>query len=209
YFPGSGADYEAVNANNRGNEFGDDSNPNGVVHDGTGLQWNQAVSNINGPNPYENTKGHIDMANIFNFMMLWVSGNSESEFRAAGSPDVGVGFKFFMKDADGFLRGSSRSLNHNGPLNLMTTLRNEGHPDYKMLIADEIHRHYFNGGAFTPARNIARLQARVDESQLSFYSEAARWDYRTPSSWQSYQNNLINNHFPDLTASKISSFIST
>ena len=45
----------------------------------------------------------------------------------------------------------------------MTRMRNEGDPDYQTLLADQIHKHYFNDGAFTPAKNIARLQQRVDE----------------------------------------------
>ncbi|MFT5106386.1 MAG: hypothetical protein ACI9UA_002009, partial [Pseudoalteromonas tetraodonis] len=203
YFGGVKDDYEAINANNSGNEF-----QTGSVFDGTGQYWTETQNLVNGANPFASAKGHIDMDNVFNFMMLWVSGNSESEFRAAGSVPLGVPFKFFMKDADGFLRSTGRTLSHNGPLNVMSKLATEGDPDYKMLLADEIHRHYFNGGAFTPAKNIARLQARVDETQQSFISEAARWNFRTPSSWQSYQTNLVNNHFPGLTNTMINRFTS-
>lgn len=203
YFGGMKKDYESINANNAGNEF-----LTGTVSDGTGAQWAETQSLVNSATPFSSARSHLDMANVFNFMMLWVSGNSESEFRSAGSVPLGVPFKFFMKDADGFLRSSSRNLTHNGPLNVMSKLAAEADPDYKMLLADEIHRHYFNDGAFTPAKNIARLQTRVDEIEVSFLAESARWGERTPDTWQAYQDNLISNYFPGLTNTMIGRFTS-
>ena len=88
----------------------------------------------------------------------------------------------------------------------MTRMRNEGDPDYKTLLAGRIHKHYFNDGAFTPAKNIARLQQRVDEIRVSFLAESARWGEQTPDSWLAYQNNLINNSFPGITNSMVGKF---
>ena len=73
----------------------------------------------------------LDVPNLIDFMLVWTMGNSESEFRAAGSLENGEGFKFFIKDADGYLRNPNRvttNVTHNGPLNAMTTFRNEGRP---------------------------------------------------------------------------------
>ena len=201
YFGGEKSDYEAINANNAGNQFLE-----GEVFDGSGVYWNETKSLLNGLTPYASAKSHLDMANMIDFTLLWVSGNSESEFRSAGSVPLGVPFKFFMKDADGYLRNPGHSADHNGPLNAMQKLRAENDPEYTVLVADRIHKHYFNDGAFTPAKNIARLQSRIDESQISFYSEAARWNFRTPSSWQSYQDNLVNNDLPNRTATMIGRF---
>ena len=60
----------------------------------------------------------------------------------------------------------------------------------------------------TPSKNIQRLKRRVDEARLGFISEAARWGnlFREPTSWESYQNNLFNNHFPGLTKTMIGRF---
>lgn len=203
YYGGIKEDYEAVNANNSGDEF-----LTGTVYDGTGRYWAETQARLAGAKPFSSARSHIDMANVFDFMILWVSGNSESEFRSAGSVPRGVPFKFFMKDADGFLRPPGRGVTHNGPLNVMTRLRTEGDPDYKTLLADRIHKHFFNGGALTPAKNIARLQSRVSEVQLSFLSESARWGFRTPDTWQAFQTDLINNQFPLLTNTMISRFMS-
>jgi hypothetical protein len=202
YFGGPEEDYEAVNANDN---FRNDEQ----VYDGSGKFWSETKRLIAGPDPFTRATGHIDVANIVDFMLLWVSGNSESEFRAFGSSVRGVPFKFMMKDADGFLRNPGHSASHAGPYSVMSRMRSgQGGKEYSILLADRIHKHFFNNGALTPARNIERLQRRVDEARLGFVSEAARWGnlFRDPASWESYQNNLIKNHFPGLTQTMISRF---
>ncbi|MGJ8650133.1 MAG: lamin tail domain-containing protein [Opitutaceae bacterium] len=207
YFGGSKADYEAVNANNSGQNF---DNNDGSVFDGSGVQWEAAKTVRDeialGNQSFPDIVDLVDIPNLIDFVMLWVSGNSESEFRAAGGVPLGVPFKFFMKDADGFLRNSSRNVLEDGPLDLLTILRTDGDADYLTLAADRIHKHFFNDGALTPAKNIERLQNRVTEIQLSFLAESARWGERTPASWQAYQDDWIDNKFPALTATMIARF---
>ena len=205
YFGGRKADYDAVNANDN---FQNDLE----VYDGDGVFWNEMTSLVGGADPFNNASDHIDAANIIDFMLLWVSGNSESEFRAVGSASQGVPFKFMIKDADGYLRGvGAGKVGHPGPLGVMSRMRSgAGGEEFSTLLADRIHKHFFNNGALTPARNIERLQRRVDEARLGFLSEGARWGdvFREPASWESYQANLINNHFPNLTQTMIDRFTS-
>lgn len=201
YFPGRKEEYEAVNANNTGSNFLD-----GVVNDGSGRYWTTTKTAVRGPNPYQRAGRYLDFANVIDFMLLWVSGNSESEFRSAGSVPNRVPFKFFMKDADGFLRSPGHPANHQGPLDAMARLMADGHPDYKILLADRIHKHFFNDGALTPAKNMQRLRLRTGEIRIAFYAESARWGYRTPSAWQSYQSALLRSHFPSLTQTMITRF---
>jgi len=89
YFGGSKDDYEAVNANNTRSEFFngpfDGSNVDGDVYDGSGVEWEQARSLIAGNDPFANTRNDLDIANVIDFMLLWLYGNSESEFRTAPS----------------------------------------------------------------------------------------------------------------------------
>ncbi len=201
YFGGSKDDYEAINANNSGDQF-----LAGTPYDGDGTYWNETQNLLNGPTPFASAQSHLDMSNMIDFTLLWVSGNSESEFRSAGSVPLGVPFKFFMKDPDGFLRPPGHPADHNGPLSAMTKLRAEGDPEYQVLVADRIHKHFFNDGALSPSKAVARLQRRVDQVQQSFLSESARWGYRTPQSWQAYQDNLLNNQLPNLAPTMISRF---
>ncbi len=140
------------------------------------------------------------MGSYLAFHLTWLSGNSESEFQSAGSRAQGIPFKFYFEDADGYLRPvNSGRRTSRGPGNIFREMNNAEEPDYLMFLADTIHKHYFNDGAFTVDRNLARLQRRIDETKLSMIAESARWNYRTLANWQSFQDNLINNHFPDLT----------
>ena len=201
YLGGPKLDYDAVNLN-------DGFRADEKVYDGSGELWNDAKQLASGSNAWAFNDNHIDFANLIDFMLLWVSGNSESEVRLLGSKAQGQPFRFQMKDADGFLRSPSHSVNSSGPLNLMSSSLINRNPDYAMLIADRIHMHFFNDGVLTPSRNIARLKKRVDEASLGFIAESARWgnQFREYQSWLDYQNNLINNHFPGLTNTMISKF---
>ena len=201
YLGGPKSDYDAVNLN-------DGFRADEKVYDGSGELWNDAKQLASGSNAWAFNDNHIDFANLIDFMLLWVSGNSESEVRLLGSKAQGQPFRFQMKDADGFLRSSSHSVNSSGPLNLMSSSLINRNPDYSMLLADRIHMHFFNDGVLTPSRNIARLKKRVDEARLGFIAESARWgnQFREYQSWLDYQNNLINNHFPGLTNTMISKF---
>ena len=201
YYGGSKDDYEAVNANDN---FRNDEE----VYDGPGRFWNAAKSLVLRPDPFNEASSHIDIANIIDFMLVWVSGDSESEFRSFGSSVEGVPFKFMIKDADGYLRpASSGKVGHPGPLNIMSEMRGGlGGEDFRMLVADRIHKHFFNDGAFTPINNIRRLRVRTAEARLGFISESARWGFRSPNSWESYQANLMNNHFRGLTDTMVSRF---
>ncbi|MEC9328026.1 MAG: lamin tail domain-containing protein [Verrucomicrobiota bacterium] len=201
YFGGPKADYDAVNLNDG---FRNDEK----VYDGTGVLWNETKQVARSSNAWELNENHIDFANLIDFMLLWVSGDSESEVRLLGSKAQGQPFRFQMKDADGFLRNPGKAVNHPGPFNLTSSSLIRKNPDYAMLVADRIHMHFFNDGALTPERNIARLQKRVDEARLGFISESARWGnrFREYQNWLDYQKNLTNNHFPRLTENMIKKF---
>jgi len=189
YFGGDKEEYEAINANDG---FQQDLR----AYDGTGEFWAETEVLAAGPNPFTNARTHVDIIDEIDFMLLYVSGRCESEFRSAGSKTQEVPFKFFIKDGDGYLRSPTHNVNDDGPLDLMEELRNEGDPDYAILLADRIHRHFFNDGALSSSMSIQRLQERVDETELSIISECARWGYRSPSSWVSFQDNLLNNQLP-------------
>ncbi|HKJ89893.1 MAG TPA: CotH kinase family protein, partial [Oceanipulchritudo sp.] len=216
YFEGGEEDYDAINADNIGCcEFA-----NGEAYDGDSEDWNEIIESLNGSTPYRATREMLDVPNLIDFMLLWTSGRAEPEFRAAGSVPNGVGFKFFIKDADGHLRPTGLwEVDHPGPLKAMDRFRREGDPDFKILLADRIQQHFFNGGALTPEGNIARLQRRVDEMAPGYVAEVARWRVhrtannnpgpqlnRTPEAWLAYQEDLIDNQFPVLTDLQLAKF---
>jgi hypothetical protein len=81
------------------------------------------------------------------------------------------------------------------------------HPEYQMAFADRVHRHFFNGGVFTPESNDARLMSRAAEIDLAIIAESARWgDTRNSGlstrngSWLRKVNEFRNDYFPFRTA---------
>ena len=204
YFGGREEDYDAINKNdNFTNDF--------KAYDGDTDYWLKIESLARDGTPWTDLQPHVNLKDFHDFMLLWSTGHSESEFQAVGSESLGVPFHFYMKDADGWLWGwrknlESNRITHQGPGSFLGRLRAEGHIDYRMFFADRIHKHYFNDGALTPARNIERLQARVDETEASFIAESARWGFHTPASWRRYQDALMKDHFPQLTDDMIKIF---
>lgn len=195
YLGGSDDDYLIV----RGNDNVGSGFVNGTPDPENRDSWETVRANRNS---YLAVKDRLDVSHLIDFMLVWFYGNSESEFRAAGPVDPGTGFKFWLADGDGFLRTSALTLDtttNTGPGGLFGALVTEGHPDFKILLADRIHRHFFNNGALTPSRNLARLNARMSEIQDSLIAECARWGYRTPTNWEDAAQTIRTGLFPQRT----------
>lgn len=159
---------------------------------------------------YMSIKDKLDVPHLIDFMLVWFYGDNENEFRCAGPIAPGSGFKFWLADSDGYLYSpnvaSALTVNrtdNGGPGSLFSGLVSEGHPDFKTLLADRIQKHMFNNGALTPARNLARLNARMAEVQNAMVSECARWAYRTPENWVSAADSIRTGLFPQRTANLI------
>ena len=158
---------------------------------------------------YEKISPYLDVVHYIDYMLVYMFGKAESEYRCVGPVGPGSGFKFYLNDADGWLRTSpgdrtvrgAPGRNHgDGPGSIFSMLHKEGHPEYRVLLADRIHNHLFNDGALAPGQNMARLNARVAEIELAFLAEAARWGYRSPSSWAAAKNSIVNGWLPNRTA---------
>lgn len=196
YLGGQTADYVNV----RGNDNSAAGFVPGMPDPPHRAPWDFVLANRRS---YEALKHRVDLEHFIDWMLMWNYGNAEQEFRAAGSIDPGVGFKFWLGDADGYLRTSALTLNQTGdpgPGGIWGGLTGERHPDFLMLLADRIYRHFFNDGALTPARNTARLNERMAEIADSLVAECARWGYRTPENWVAAADNIRTGLFPNRTA---------
>jgi hypothetical protein len=218
YLDGPKAAYEAINGNWNVGGWADSVAP---PYDGDGSAWTR-IKNLgltSNPSNYDNLVPYLDMPNFIDYMIMWMYGNSEDEYRCVGPADVGSGFKWFLNDADGYLRSAGNRTGFasnvpgvfgrsagDGPGSLFSLLFKAGNTDYRTLLADRIHRHYFYGGAMTPGRTTARLQERCDEMDAPFRAEAERWNYRTHSSWTSAKNDALNSILPGRTASALNQF---
>jgi CotH kinase protein/Lamin Tail Domain/Chitobiase/beta-hexosaminidase C-terminal domain/Fn3 associated len=72
---------------------------------------------------------------------------------------------------------------------------------YKLLFADHIHRHFFNGGTLSAETATALFWARVEEIEWAMLGEAARWgDSYNPhgySEWVDHMEDLRDIYFMD------------
>ncbi|MDA7881462.1 chitobiase/beta-hexosaminidase C-terminal domain-containing protein [Akkermansiaceae bacterium] len=218
YLDGPKSGYEAINGNWNVGGWADSVAP---PYDGDGSAWAR-IKNLglsSDPSNYDDLVPYLDMPHFIDYMIMWMYGNSEDEYRCVGPADVGSGFKWFLNDADGYLRSAGnrtvfasntpgvfgRSAG-DGPGSLFSLLFKAGNSDFRTLLADRIHKHYFHDGAMTPTKTVARLQERCDEMDLPFRAEAERWDYRTHASWTSAKNGALNSILPGRTATALSQF---
>lgn len=128
---------------------------------------------------YQGMKTRLDVVNFVDYLITNIVGNTgdwpHNNFVCARERKVGGLHRYYLWDAEGafgdfggnvmtnmFVAGTTGSIvttNPNGVgLNegirvLYTLLRNS--PEFKLLFADRIQKHFFNGGAFTEARMLA------------------------------------------------------
>ena len=220
YLGGTKEDYEAINGNYN---VGGWPTP-GVPYDGTGAGWEQAKLKRT---DYQGIRPLVDVTNYVDYMITWMFGNSEDEYRTAGMPGPGSGFKFLMNDADGWLSVNSSNViaawdgNDNntarassltggvftagrsagdGPGAIFAGLLLAGNADYRILLADRIEQLLGPDGALSAARNLARLDTMCQAVQRPMIPEAARWNYRLPDNWQAAWNVCRTSWVPGRTA---------
>ncbi len=152
YFGHDEDDYEAIDGDNQGADFGD-----GTMFQGSGKYWQQALAIAkNSKTPWHDLQPLIDLPNYLDFLLLWSTGCAEPEFQAVGAPELGIGFRFHLKDADGFLRRPLHRLKSRGPGGLFHALKQENHPKFNALLRDRIKQLYQE-----PGRNDRKLWMRA------------------------------------------------
>lgn len=216
YYGGPEEAHESINGNLNVGGWADP----GVVYDGTGSAWTRIRALARqGAGNYQALRPYLDVSQYIDYMIMFMFGDSEDEYRASGPAEAGHGFKFQLNDADGYLRTSagnrtSRSTpgrqSGDGPGSLFSLLHAGADPDYRTLLADRIQRAYIApGGALTPARNAARLSELSNAVDKAIIAECARWNYRTPANWTSSRNAILSGWFPSRTNTVLGNYRST
>jgi hypothetical protein len=213
YLGGAKTNYESINGNWNVGGWADPGTP----YDGDGSVW-EHIKQLRGS--YEAVKLWLDVTEYTDYMLMWMFGGAEDEYRAVGPNVPGSGFKFYLNDADGWFciptycassgdrtaRGAPGRLAGDGPGSIFSMLFAEAHPDFRTLLADRIQRSLFNDGALTPAQNRARLLARCDEIERAFIAESARWNYLTPVEWANRRDYVLTNWIPRRTTEALNNF---
>jgi hypothetical protein len=212
YLGGARTNYESINGNWNVGGWAEPGTP----YDGDGSAWaaiKQQRSN------YKSVRALLDVSEYIDYMLMWMFGGAEDEYRCVGPTVPGSGFKFYLNDADGWFCGSwycaaaNRTARHapgrnngDGPGSIFSMLFKEADLDYRTLLADRIYHALSGDGALTPSRNAARLNARSSEMQRAFIAEAARWNYLSPAAWANRRNEVLQNWFPTRTSRVLSDF---
>jgi hypothetical protein len=192
----------------------------GSPRDGNLIAWNEMKSIVAGRN-WQEIRKVMDVNNFIDWTIAQqFAGNTDlknnGNWRAAGGGPDRRPWHFYSWDAEHVME----SLNQSGTRPSSDPTRLYGYledmPEFRMRFADRIHKHFFNGGALTPERNIQRWNKRADEIDLAVIAESARWgDYRRDMhSWSSgpyelytkndfwvpEKNNLLHHYFPSRTS---------
>ena len=194
YLGGARTNYESINGNWN---VGGWAEP-GTSYDGDGSTWTKVKSLRRN---YSAVKPLLDVPQYVDFMLMWMFGGAEDEYRCVGPTVPGSGFKFYLNDADGWFcipqycaadnrtsRGAPGRSPGDGPGSLFSMLHIEGNPEYRTLLADHIYKALVNGGPLTPPASLDRLNVRCEEVARAFIAESARWGYLTPTEWTNRLN---------------------
>ncbi len=208
----------------------------GEIVAGDRVAWDAmiALSNPNGAltnlTTYNNFRQYCDVENLVDYGMInHYIGNLDWDNRnwyAVRRRVAGAGYKFICWDGERGLEALSDQKitgsqnNPNGPSTLF--LRATNSPEFRLLVADRLHKHYFNNGVLTPSgtTNIWRQRSTVIDGVIA--AESARWgDFRrdvllgqvpntlyTPAAhYFPYQSNLLNNYFPARSATVFNQYV--
>lgn len=158
----------------------------------------------------------LDLDNFISFIVsgyYHASGDWPGNFYAMRrrGPES-MGFKFITWDSDIGLGwgnvnadktvGDTTGWWNQSPGQIELALR--AHPEYRLRVADAVQRHYFNGGACTPARSAARWTQIAAALEPAIGAEGARWgDYLSPlgtlTRWRSNRDAYVTGWFPQRT----------
>lgn len=206
YFGGNDTDYDVVN---------DD----GAAVDGSMTMFNAMKTNaLAGKYTTLLAEKQLDFTNFIDYMLMnfyignmdW-DGNNWLTSRSTVNPEEG--FRFFSWDAENSLANATINrvtLKDGTPTRMFNALA--ANTEFKMILADRIQKHFFNGGALTPENTIYRYGQMAGRFDTAMIAESARWgDFRRDHAitncalytlndhWLPRRNYLINTYFPQRT----------
>ena len=217
YFGGVREDYDAMT--HRG------------VRDGDNVAWNAmralAQAGLAPPAQYAAIQQYLDVDGFIDYMILNIYGGNtdwpNNNWNATRKREAGAGYRFFAWDAERTPEDPNSNrvalTGSNNPAEFYAALR--ANAEFRLRFADRVRRHFFNGGALTPAAAAARYAERATRVQAGVFGEEARWGayrdeiydrngpsprYRLDPHWLAECQRLLNNYFPVGTATVLAQF---
>jgi hypothetical protein len=200
YFGGRSEDYDVVN------EFD--------AKDGT-LDAFKALYSIRGvaqKAPYEKLRSYLDLTQYIDYLLLnYYAGNQDwgenKNWYAIRRHTPPGPFQYIVWDGEQIFHevtDDTVSNPYETPFRLAEELK--GNAEFRLAFADRVQKHFFNGGALTPASSSVRWMKRAAEVDRAVIAESARWGYyrRNPPftrdrDWIVEQKRLVRSYFPQRT----------
>lgn len=217
YAPGDVTQFDVIN----------DDNLNSIAVDGNITAYNLMMSYANSSN-YNKLVSEklLDCVNYVDYMILnYYIGNRDWDgnnwFAARNRITPENGFRYFSWDAENCLTDVNYNLVKIVDKTLTKMFNNlSKNIDFKLLVADRLQKHLFNGGALTTENSILRYQKLASLIDTAMISESARWgDYRKDivgdlsavlytykGHWLPRKQNLLSGYFPARSGVLLSQF---
>ncbi len=176
----------------------------------------------------------VDVPNLIDYMLVIIYGGNKdapiSNFLGNDRPNnwYGLrnrdgqhgGFRFIAHDSEHTLLPGDIAIDRTGPFAAGQNGLSYSNPQYiwqqmsanaefRLKVADHVHRHFFNGGLLTPEAGIQRFRKRMAELDRAVVAESARWgDAKrepayTRATWLAACNNVLNNWLPRRSATNM------
>jgi hypothetical protein len=196
-----------------------------------GVGTDAAYQRVQGNNP-DGTRNLayevlLDIDNLIDYMLIiYYGGNLDapiSNFLGNTRPNNwyglrdrtgNAGFRFFVHDAEHTLLNlnedrtgpwpAGSNFIHSNPQRMFQQLWDNA--EFRMRVADRVHRHFFNGGVLTPESARALFMKRKNEIDRAVVGESARWgDAKrstplTRADWLNAINTVLNTYLPNRSA---------
>ena len=198
-----------------------------VVGDGDRVVWDEMMElselGAETQEKYDALLQYFDLVNFIDYTMInFYSANRDwgnHNFYASRERLPGAKFHFYCWDGDSAFRdvnfdkttvGAGSKYDYS-PARLYLKLK--ANPEFRLLFADRINKHLFNGGAMTAENTAARYMQLSDEVLRLLVGESARWgdtDTANPltpqGDWIPERNRILNNFIPQRTAIVLQQF---
>ena len=210
------------------NYFGDeredyDAMTHDGIRDGDNVAWNAmrkiAQADLDSQANYEAIKRYLNLEHFADYMIVNLYGGNEdwpfNNWNAVRRRAPDAGYLFYCWDAERTLESPTVNrttvTGSNNPAEFYAALQQS--EEFRLLFADRLQRHFFNGGALTPENAANRYAARAAVVGAAVYGEAARWGaYRNGGSpygmthWSNEYARLMGEYFPVRTGIVLEQF---
>lgn len=199
--------------------------PGMVEVDGTTATWNtvvnMAAAGVIDPVDYAAIQGYLEFGNMIDWLLVnFYNGNRDwdhNNWQAGRLRKPGETFKFFTWDSERTLLGTGANSVTKNSAGRATAVHQalRSNPEYRLLFADRVHKHFFNNGALTPAGAAGTFNRWVDFLRVPLVAESARWGdaqragnpYTVSNNWQTEVNFQNNTYLPGRTATVLNQLI--